>query len=805
MKNLLYIFCTLAVAVMSACSEQMAETEQNRNGLTIYTRSGSGNADSRENMFVADAFLFSGGKMKGMKNDVELSFGESVLISGLNYAYGDRLYFFSSETDLNWSGNSEDDFQRIRGPENKDGKVPVFYTGQVMINSNKEELVFRRGVARVDIHLQGSGLSVKSVSLSNVSPVGYVFEQEDGSVPDVQPTELKQDLSDVSPVSGKYYDNVFSLYEQNREEGIPISVTVFYNDEEKTVTGMLPGRLERNKIYTVLLSAKDVVIVGVDVKEWEVGGDIEMSPNMKDKIVADVENTRLSEGALLNEEGTVLTLPYWGGEQEVAFKSDSDLEFELEGELKDQIRVEPVAVSEEGFSLRNRFRITSDYRDQSQVTGTVRMKVKHKGAESYVNYLDVVLPENACRFYKDMDFTEKMAFKGNVCDYAKYVDGTLGYLQIPENYEISVTNSNWIRLDRIDGSNIYSIEGGYKPNDPDADGRVQDAQIVVAYNTSDGEKRTETFSLQRRNWGLPVVEINGVYWCKYNLRGNSTSFSDQIPYCYEGKKDPVENLSSFLTECGKKGEIYYPSWDYSYPAIVPASKESSVLFYTMLGDGYLGRNTNGMKYKPTSGINHMTGLLYNDYSYWGYTDQLWPENDTNLQDPYSMTPDGYRIPAPEDFRTMFNANSVSFGKATESGDFGDVDNPDFFKRINRREAVVQGKTLVYELIVIPPMGFTDIGSTKDSYFAYLISEQGKEDNPLVLMGHPSQDKVKLASSTWYTKDVTAFVTYNTSKLVWRLNGYDRKNVLLQQASYSEIEKLVKMIRCIKTPVKYIIE
>lgn len=72
----------------------------------------------------------------------------------------------------------------------------------------------------------------------------------------------------------------------------------------------------------------------------------------------------------------------------------------------------------------------------------------------------------------------------------------------------------------VDDQGELRILGGWKPNDPKADDRTQEGRIIIA--DADGSN-SESYSLRRRNWGLPVVEIDGTWWCKYNLRGSVKS------------------------------------------------------------------------------------------------------------------------------------------------------------------------------------------------------------------------------------------------------------------------------------------
>lgn len=96
----------------------------------------------------------------------------------------------------------------------------------------------------------------------------------------------------------------------------------------------------------------------------------------------------------------------------------------------------------------------------------------------------------------------------------------------------------------VDDQGELRILGGWKPNDPKADGRTQEGRIIIA--DADGSN-SESYSLRRRNWGLPVVEIDGTWWCKYNLRGSVKKFEDQISI----QADPASDreLADYLNTC----------------------------------------------------------------------------------------------------------------------------------------------------------------------------------------------------------------------------------------------------------------
>lgn len=64
-----------------------------------------------------------------------------------------------------------------------------------------------------------------------------------------------------------------------------------------------------------------------------------------------------------------------------------------------------------------------------------------------------------------------------LCDFARYVDNELGRMTLPEGYELLARFQNedaWIKVEQVSArSNTYRVVGGWRPNDPKADGREQ--------------------------------------------------------------------------------------------------------------------------------------------------------------------------------------------------------------------------------------------------------------------------------------------------------------------------------------------
>ena len=103
-----------------------------------------------------------------------------------------------------------------------------------------------------------------------------------------------------------------------------------------------------------------------------------------------------------------------------------------------------------------------------------------------------------------------------LCDYGKYLDGELARFTLTGGKQIQ-TEGIWLKTVTDDSQpEQVRLLAGWKPNDPDADGRTQEGKIIIC-NTDGSEP--EEFFVTRQYWGLPVVNVNGTWWCKYNLRG----------------------------------------------------------------------------------------------------------------------------------------------------------------------------------------------------------------------------------------------------------------------------------------------
>lgn len=225
------------------------------------------------------------------------------------------------------------------------------------------------------------------------------------------------------------------------------------------------------------------------------------------------------------------------------------------------------------------------------------------------------------------------------CDFGRYVDGELAVIRLPEGRELGLEfgdgEAAWMKAVEIpsdaamagsglSGSaggpgRVYRLLGGWKPNDPAADGRVQEGTLVIS--SPDGSEREE-YRVVRRNWGLPVVKMGGTWWTKYNLRGNVKDFSDQIT-------------------CG--GD---PAADGGLFEMLSSMPEDSLL--ALMGDQYQAGNHEGLP------------LAHNGTAFYHEGMQTIAQN-FGLLDPAEMAPDGYMIPGYDDCAFFSASDNFNLG------------------------------------------------------------------------------------------------------------------------------------------------
>lgn len=353
-------------------------------------------------------------------------------------------------------------------------------------------------------------------------------------------------------------------------------------------------------------SAKVDVIAG----DWE-SGDGTVSENRPLGVI-DASASELSGGVRINATNDTVNVPYYGSDFRLALLGEEGARIKVEG------TVDGVIVDQ-----------TAARTLQKVAEVSVSSKVRMPGTKKEYIYLDVYSRDTyAARVVlvfegSPVRLEGQIRFDSDgICDFNRYIDGELGMITLPEGREIRLEfagdSPHWMKLDQNEEGS-WRLLGGWKPNDPEADGRVQEGKIVIS--GTDGLHR-EVYTVRRINWGLPVVNIHGTWWCKYNLRGNVKRFEDQVLI----QSDPAtqENLAQYLMNCS----------------------ESELL--ALMGHQYQGGNNDGLP------------LSHNGNSFY-YDGMKSSGQNFGTMDPSEMAPDGYRIPSYEDYAFFSWGDNVNLG------------------------------------------------------------------------------------------------------------------------------------------------
>lgn len=405
---------------------------------------------------------------------------------------------------------------------------------------------------------------------------------------------------------------VLHVFEQSADNTV-IKVDAVIDGKECRVESSLPSEIRRNTIYTVILRTDSIGgSLTLDVREWGEGGESDAFPDTDRLLCVDPSSEALPDGAGLSQDGRTLTLPY----NEVDFTIGIDCDDELE------------LVSAEGYLLdiqpetgMNRFRIRKSLYAPEVHSETVRVSFRRKGMQHAYqeDAISIVLTENPTRLSGRMSFDNSLYEH----DFATYADNEFGVFTLPEGKEMSIEfpdgEDEWILLEKegIEGS--IRVVGGWRPNDRKADGRRQEATLVI--QNTDGTGREE-YTVARRNYGLPVTWFHGVWWCKYNSMGNSRSFEDQVLASSDPAVEAGKTLFEYLETCS--AEQYRDLWGWEY----------------------IGDSGQGMQVVEENGIAVLEGYQG------GQTVHI------NKLPADALSPPGYELPTMEEFNRVFDATST---------------------------------------------------------------------------------------------------------------------------------------------------
>lgn len=642
---------TLASAglfLLSGCQKEKIRQDNAADGSLRISIISSGmnygiTTESETNIHTLDAYHFENGILSESFNSLQID-EKGVCRLDIKQKNG-MLYFLANDANITSRANltnnvtTLEEFLQLTATADEMTSKSLLMSGHTELDGENASLSvsLKRAVARIDLESAFQDAEVNSITIRDIALTGLVNEGGDKNVlTNIEKTDLTKDFGE-QPFKNKK-ESLYYLPEQTAD-GHAVEILMAVNGGWHRLKTTLPP-LKRNTVYTLKVYGNGANLnVEVLTDNWENGDSSESGLTLKGLV--DKENSQLSEGVTVNERGDTVFVPSWNSNFQLTLAAESGAQVSVLGKVEG-VTVTPASQSR-SLSPVAEFNVSS--------------RQKMPGSKSEYMYLDVyndqiqtgrvvlVFTPNPVQMSGLIEFDQN-----GECNFNRYVDGELASLILPEGktatLKFAEEEAHWMKL-APEGGNTYRLLGGWKPNDPKADGREQAGELII---TDEDGSHPETYTIRRLNWGLPVVNINGTWWCKYNLRGNVKNFNDQILINSDPAKD--SSLADYLTSC------------------------SDNEFLHILGDQYQAGNPDGLK------LTHNGASFY----YEGYKSQT--DNFGTLA-PTVMAPDGYQIPDFDDYRFFTGGTNYNL-KYFNPGSFNNGLGQRLNFKVVERNATFQG-------------------------------------------------------------------------------------------------------------------
>lgn len=733
MKNILLYAVSILLSVLAACSNEDVIINEHEGKLSRISMDfpSSYNIENVKYLFFMDGELASVGSVQPAGSELKLP------LEGAG-----NLYIVANEGDkINPSvgeGMTEELWQNSSIDLDGSGKPLGFMIGKVAIENDVADysVVMKRGVARFDVTYAFPGTDVRSITLKGMAGKSYLIEKTPLAIPaDADKVDL---MVDGEILTGEDQSGILYTYEQINPEA---TVEVVMGDGTMH-SAKLPEQILRNKVYTLQIG-RDGSLHSIEVGEWNREDDELVSPDRDSYITINKDLSVLNGKATVFPDARGISISYLSGTFDIAVNCSEELVYVDGGNSL----VEVTHINPEGVNLkeRNVFRISKKLFAPNAPQKELKLQFRRKGlSEVYdEDCLAVVLEKNDDTLEGMLDFNnEDYGY-----DFERYIDGTLGTYTVGEGKTLSVDvpqSNPWIRVvQSAENRNEYVIQAGWKPNDPEADGRVQTAKLIV----TDRNGNKQEYTIKRRNFGLPVVYAAGIWWCKYNLRGTANDFEDQIL----ASEDPVRDgsLLDYLKDCSVEE------------------------LNAVMGDQYQGGNIEGLPLVLSDG----------KFEYQGFKSGISVNINTQGK---QMAPPGYEMPSQNDFRRLVNSNDTKLGYQ-EAVYNNNLTGEDSFRLIYNHG----NRSVSVDEIGYGKVGFYDF--CEEAY----INDNNRH---VVLYGWGHQWE---AGTGKISADDFIFAVNNGSSTAWMMEGWfvDMRGNWFKTSVQNNVK--TRTIRCKKSPVDYI--
>ena len=375
--------------------------------------------------------------------------------------------------ELKAQGITEEEWQQITLAHADDYiHAPEFFSGMIDLGQTDENLLhldLERGIARFDLSIQSSSpVKVNKVVFKNITQHTFLFPQNPVTIP--AHAEIKDRSVEFAEGLGTNTQGIFYMYEQ-AGDNLKASLEMVKNGKETTLETILPSTLKRNVVYTLEISTDSTTgEAKLNVIEWKNGGEHILSSDLA-SIKVNTEESILPDNVTVNEEKTQITLPYTSTDMTLVIDCDDELELISENNMP--IKITSLGGTRPETIGKNVFHIQKEKWRPGVPETEVKLRFHRKGLlHDYAeDALTLVLSENPIKLEGLIHFHDGYEF-----DFGRYIDNELGLITLPESKKLTVEyesdEGHWIKLEEQDGTpNSFRIIGGWKPNDPTANGR----------------------------------------------------------------------------------------------------------------------------------------------------------------------------------------------------------------------------------------------------------------------------------------------------------------------------------------------
>lgn len=747
MNILKYLIPALAgMALLQGCSqapEELPTPSPEGGSLTVQlqtegmtssrSRGGSGLADDSSIERVT-GYRFSQGVLQEAVAGIR-SGNENTYTFPLKELSGELRFVANDQTELlgqlQPQSSTLEEFLSIIAPIDRLAGERIVMNGEISLDeagTTPPTIRMRRSVARIDLNNPDRGVTVHRVTLHGIADRGYLHEGSAPRTPQTaERTEFVADYTDAPLDNGQ--QTLLYLCEQVNDGQLTAEAIVEFGGGLHRMTATFPEQIHRNRVYTLQIHGRGAeTTLTITGDEWQEGASTEAEPDRRGLI--DLSRSILPEGVRANATLDTLFVAPRGGEFQLAINAEAGTEVKIEGKVRGVTAT--VGAPTRSLIPIATVDVASSHRMPHERQAYLHLEIRRD--QLYSGRIVLVFEPNPVQLTGLIELDEQ-----GVCDFGRYLDGELGRLSLPEGkiarLEFDADEDPWMTLSQ-EGDELC-ILGGWKPNDPRADGRVQEGQLILS--NSDGSER-ESYTIRRRNEGLPVVKIGETWWCKYNLRGDVKSFADQISI----QEDPAADteLADYLSSCDEEELL------------------------RLLGDQYQGGRQQGLP------LRHDGTAFY-------YEGMQGSAQNFGTLDPTVMAPDGYQIPDYDDYARFSGSDNYNIG-GVGSRSYLNRASEEISVRIIEREAPLLGEPYgtvsLYEFRsgggcwVLCGLGHqwnTTPGNL--SKMMLLLATYGNSANSWVMEGYAQSDR---PNQNWLK-----FMNQNSTK--------------------------TRVIRCVKSPVEYI--